>query len=68
MSTDLNLLKVIVDNTDAGTDVEGTAAWEAINSILDILRESPSGPNPIWQPVYGAIKNAYAGQADWGDE
>ena len=68
MEMDLDLLKAIVDGADIGTNVEGSAASEVVNSVLSILRNSAPVANPIWEEIYDAIKFSYAGQADWGDD
>lgn len=61
--TDVDLLKVVTDTeaTDWGP------AEVAVSGVLLTLHNHPDN-TLLWHDIYHAIKDAYAGNADWGDE
>jgi hypothetical protein len=63
-TSDLDLLKVIVDDTASTVEPDGRwdAAERAVDNVLRLLYENV---NPTWQQVYDAIKAGYAHEADW---
>lgn len=65
--SDLNLLKAVVDNEGVSRPDTWTTSDDAVQAVLRLLYES-SEAFPLWTEIYEALKVAYVGDADWGDE
>lgn len=66
---DLNMLKAVVEQTAIKAQPGGTlfVAEEAVENVLRVLYETPPAQE-MWGLIYGAVKSAYVGQPDWGEE
>lgn len=67
--SDLSMLKAVTEQVAEVAEPDGR--WDsaecAVANVLRVLYENPQA-STLWEPVYEAIKSAYIGQADWGDD